>query len=300
MDSGTAIVQHQQQQPTTFSYGLIRPGVLEKLPIQLSPDEEIYYRLELEYLISEYEKQNLSYGKLKGQELARYHIGLALESFYEMLGLKKENYPSKPLAKAIAKYIQQTFHYITPSEIVQAVVFAMQEKFKIPHDHPLDHYQVMDLKFINRILQAYVKFRYSVKYSLNEKIEAIKSETPKAELIELLLKEDKAVKDIITEMFTRYKADPTERLPWFREEWFSWLSDSGFIKRESDQMNQTYKEIVHSHHHKIGAQARAEVVLIFVYKWFESIQSDPNALSFLNTLTYLSPSYHQKLQHAKS
>lgn len=278
----TALIRQDHQLPT--------------ITCKLSQEEEYFYRLDKNYTIKQYADLKLKdvNSEYKGEELARYHIGNALQKMYELIGVPRENWPEGETARRIAKYIQRTFPFIAPIEIIDSVEFALQEKFPIKRKDGstmLDHYRQVNLKFISEFLQAYVKWRYEKKAKLIEKIGDGKA-PPYHIIVDMLIKDDQVVKQAIKEAFELYKkAEPENKkdhLLFIRDIWFDFMVDTGIIKYDSVELNQKYKTIRESNHKISSADAKHQVRMFAMAQAFDKLIDVENPFEIFNHTTYVS------------
>jgi hypothetical protein len=261
----------------------------------LTPDELYYLKLEKEYTIKQYEDLKIKDeggSGLEGEKLARLHIGNCLLKMYELVGLKKENHPSDDLAKQISRYIQKTFPYIAPIEILKAIEMALQGKFPATRKDGssiLEHFQVMDLTYINEILQGYVKFRYDKKENALKKINEVESRPARDQIIKMLIDDDKAVKDLIIQAFNRYVADPNDRVTWLRDAWFDWLVDLEIVQYDKELLNSRFK-VVRDRRPELSSKECQHLVKVHsIYDAFENIKEKENPFEIFNNVSYVSP-----------
>jgi hypothetical protein len=273
--------------------------------LKLTEDEKYYMQLGEKYTIRQYEELKIKDTNcgFEGIDLARYHIGNCLEHVYQMVGLKKENFPTGELAKRIGKFVCDTFPFIAPDELIKAVEFGLQGKYpavKKDGSSIFEHYQVMDLTFINEFMQAYVKFRYDKKEIVNYKIEQSKL-PPRDQIIEMLKKDDISVKEMIQLAFDKYKADRDDKVDWFRTSWFDWLTYTGFIEYNRDVLNEKFKYMRSRFPRLTPGQCKHRVRVIAIYEAFDSLidQQSPFEILFENN-TYLNIDLLNVLHNTKN
>lgn len=139
-------------------------------PVALSdliktPEQKYFLQVLSQYTIRDYSTKNIKDSKLghEGRKLALYHIGNALSYVFKLIGIKDENWPDKEKAGLIADIIEKTFGYITPDEVYTAFEFAIQDRFEVPRDKGLNHYQSVDAIYITDVLKAYVQYAHPKK-----------------------------------------------------------------------------------------------------------------------------------------
>lgn len=283
---------------------------LQQLPATtykiLNDDEKYFLQTETEHTIRQYETLKIkdTNSGHEGAALARYKIGMALSEVWEIIGLKKENHPSVELAKKIARYIQDTFPFITPGELVTAVIFGIQGKYVNTNSEGksiFEHYGVMDIPYINTFMQLYVRFRYEKKVLIEQKIENAVIPT-KEIIVDLMLKDDAAVKSMIIDAFNRFKADPEDKVNWLRDYWFDWLCDIGMIEYDKENLNERFREMKKksiAFDKLTNTDCIHMVCLEKIYELFETLKEDENPFEIFNTVTYLNPETYRKLGHVK-
>lgn len=280
------------------------PSNLPTTTFKLNSDELFFVKNDVEHTIKQYETLKIEDPMIgyKGAELARYHIGKALEQMFELVGLKKENYPSRELGRSFSRYIQDTFPFINPYEIVTAVEFGLQGKYnnlKSDGKSIFEHYGTMDLPFINTFLQAYVKFRYEKKIAITQKIE--QSAVPnRAQAIDFLKKDDEAVKSLILEAFAQYKKAPNDKVNWLRDAWFHWLTDIGLIPYDKQKLNERFKAVKKVRWDLSPAECFHIVCVENIYEMFARLIDEAEPFNIFNNVTYVNSDTLSLLRNAKA
>ncbi len=279
----------------------------------LNDDEKYFLKVDQEYTIKQYESLNIQDDNAgyKGSQLARYHIGNALNQVFEMVGLKKECYPSMDLSKQMARFIQETFPYISPSELITAVVFGLQGKYNNLNSDGksiFEHYGVMDIPYINTFMQLYVKYRYEKKVSIVQKVE--KSSLPTKDVVmDRLQRDDAAVKELIIQAFHQYKTfrelygeeNDEERVTWLRDTWFYWLVDIGLIQYDRIKLNQLYNIVVAKRRRELNSSQCMHVVCVDqIYELFERLREQENPFEIFDHVTYLNADTYSQFGIAKA
>lgn len=282
------------------------PSNLPTTTFKLNPDELFFINNDQKHTIKQYETLKIEDNLVgyKGAELARYHIGKALETMFELVGLKKENYPSRELGRTFARYIQDTFPFINPYEIVTAVEFGLQGKYnnlKSDGKSIFEHYGTMDLPFINTFMQAYVKFRYEKKVAITNKLENSIVPT-KAEVIELMKKDDEAVKSLLREAFKQYKESPGDKVNWLRDSWFHWLTDIGMIPYDKEKLNERFRQVKKVRWDLSSGDCFHIVCVEKIYEMFARLKDEDKAEPFadFDYVTYINADTYKQLGHAKA
>jgi hypothetical protein len=284
METGLTVIEKQNHQ-------------LPAITCKLNTDEQYFFKLDQYYTIKQYEDLKLfdPNSAYKGEELARYHIGNALEIMYGLLGVAQKNFPSKDLARRIAKFIQRTYTYISPKEIFESVEFALQDKFSRKRKDGTDiltHYQVVDLKFISDILNEYVKWRYSKKIDLENKIERetkiLTSKNPDyLTVMARFQKDDAAAKDCLVKAFDEYKSGSENWNRWINPSWFEWVRDLIELP-DREQLNERFRYLKSIKFRTTDDDLKIEVKYWAIEKGFESIKDKEDPLEILNRISYLS------------
>lgn len=268
---------------------------LPRITSKLNPEEEYFLQIDTVYTIKQYADLKLKdpNSQYVGEDLARYHIGNALLKMYEMIGLPKESHPDKEAARTIARYIQRTFPFITPREIVDSVEFALQEKFPIKRKDGttlLDHFRSMNLKFISEFLHTYVKWRYEKKQKLLDKIDSDKA--PAYHVIcEMMLRDDAAVKGAIKEAFEVYKRAENgkyEHLQYLRDIWFTFMVDVGLVKYNRDELNQKYRDLLARNAKMTKTEAMNACRVYAIGQAFEELRMEQNPFEIFERVSYFS------------
>lgn len=218
----------------------------------LSKDELYFLQVQGDYTIRQYISLKVKdpVSGHAGEQLAQYLVGNAITLMCKMLGIKKEGQPDAQLGRIIAKYIVDTFHYIRPREITDAIEFALQNKFPIGKKDGgtlLDHYGIIDLKFISDFLNAFVKWRYDKTQSVEDKIKKAGSKLTYSVLIDMMIRDDKVLKDAIVGAFEAFKNKPDHfqsiKEFWFRDVWFDWYVEIGLIPYDREFLNDMFRKI---------------------------------------------------------
>lgn len=298
------IVKHKELQINTSETSSVVIVGEQKAAVnlKLTADEQYYFNTDNTLTIKQYEElkvvcKNTGY---KGAALARYHIGNCLMHVYQLVGLTKDKWPSGELAKSIARFIQDTYPFIAPNEIIKSVEFGLQGRFVTTNYDGrsiFEHYGVMDLIYISDILNAYVKFRYDKTVSIESKkeMEKAKKIPVRQQIIEMLKKDDDTVKIMLTDAFNRYIQNPAERVNWIRDAWFEWLVDIGLLKYDKERLNAHYNAIKVKNSKMTTEQIMHEVRIIAIYELFEMIKDEPKPLNLFIDVTYINTVLLQSL-----
>lgn len=297
----TALVKSNQLQ-VSMSNVIRESG--RNLPAGLTPDEQYYFHVGDCLTIKQYEELKVKDPNSghQGKELARYHIGNCLEHVYQLVGLTREKWPTGDFARRIARFIQDTYPFIAPEELIKAVEFGLQGKFPTTkHDgcSIFEHFGVMDLIYISDLMNAYVKFRYDKKVSVEKKIEI--SEMPARDrIVEMLRKDDECVKALIKEAFEKFRQEPPEQVTWLRDAWFEWLVYIGLLEYNRDVLNAKFNEMRRVRFDKTPQQCMHEVRVIAIYEMFEKLKDVENPFEIFDRCTYLNLNLLGKLRTAKN
>jgi hypothetical protein len=280
-----------------MSNELTKTNQLPTITSKLSLEEKYFLQLNEKHTIDQYDKLNIKDANAgySGAELARYHIGNNLETFYGIVGLPKERWPSKELSKTISKFIQKTYGYIAPVEIIDAVEMALQGRFVVN----LEHHGTMDLIYINEILAAYSKYRYQKKGELEKKLES--KHMTKEEFVQKLIKSDEVIKDMIITSFNNHKDKKDNPYDLIMAGWFEWLVEIGFMKYETEWLRDKYRTIKSQNHEWSELMWENQVKLLAIRKAFdekiEKMDTD-NPFKCFEFVCYLD--LNPVKQHAKS
>lgn len=216
---------------------------VQRMPVStFSPVEKFYYeKVYLDIAIKEYEIKHIKgEGAAEGYNgivLARLRIAENLLFVYQMIGLKKENYPDKRLATAINKYIAKTFPYLTPYEVIVAFEMAVQELF----DVDLNHYQIIDLKYIHKVFKAYSLYRGYLRRSIEAKTKREDIEDKRKQFLKNRVRTDEAVKRMLTDAYSKHKAGEVVDSNILQPEYYDFLDDLGLIKLSGSSKDNIYK-----------------------------------------------------------
>lgn len=299
----TAIVKHTQLQVSTSNVRVLSEESKNLPNVKLTPDEQYYFHAGDTLTIKQYETlkvkdQNAGY---EGKDLARYHIGNCLEHVYQLVGLTRDKWPTGEFAKRIAKFIQDSYPFICPEELIKAVEFGLQGKFPTTkHDGKsiFEHYGVMDLIYISDLMNAYVKFRYDKKVSVDQKVEVAKLPA-RDQIVEMLRKDDECVKLMIKDAFEKFKADPEDKVNWLRDSWFDWLVDLGLIEYDRERLNAKFHEMRRLRFDLSKSQCMHNVRVITIYEAFEKLLTAENPFEIFERVTYLNLHLLGNLRTAK-
>lgn len=287
--------------------GLVKTQPQNHLPsttlANLTQTERFYYAMDQQLTIADYELKKVSHpvhGKLLvGESLAKYFIGHVLnEMVYPIVGLKRDNYPSPDLAKMIAAHIVKYYGYITPTEIYTAFELALQGKYltDLIDRNPLEHFQTMDLKYINDVLRAYVRYRHSEVENTRKKIEVLKRDY-EAETRESVVKSDKAVKECIRLAFEDYLLDHREISRYLLLDFiFEFLVDVGQIRYNAKWLNKRFSVIRSRVPNMKKSEAMRLTKNMAIYKWFGTLRDKQNRFKWMDNVSFLSPDVHRNLQ----
>lgn len=260
----------------------------------LTQVERYFLELRDSMSIAQYEKTNAKdkNSGYAGAELARYLIGQSLEQIYEMIGLQRDRWPGGPLAKKIAKFIQDTYGFITPQELIDTVTFALQEKFPtvINNISILECHGTMDLLWIKNLLSAYVKWRYENKLKAEQKIEKIEEAahlTPE-QVLARKIKSDAAVKQIISDCFKAW-TEKEEHNPWepLMAGYFPWLVDIGLIEYDRQWLNEKFKAVKENNLKWGAVRCQEYVKVLAVLNGFAKLREQENPFEIFNRICYV-------------
>ena len=237
---------------------------------------------------------------LSGAKLARYHIGSTLQLIYQVVGLRPDNEPSKELAVIIAKYIQKTFHYFTPNDLYQAFEFALQDKFKCGKDH-LEHYQIMDVKYLTRVFSHYAKYRRRMIQEMKSKNVENSIEGRINTIIESRQKNDQAVKQMLYDSFNAVCNGRQDAN--VMEEHFYWLVDIGLITVTASKWNRLVVEALKlserkTNYNTIKVQVLKDIALSEFQEW--DIKGINPMMVRFGDVSYISPNDTMELSKLKS
>lgn len=252
-------------------------------------EESYFLTVGQETTISQYDQNKIKDPNTgyEGEELARYHIGNALVTFYKMVGIPNERMPDKDLNKQIAKYIQKTYHYLVPTEIITSLEFALQGKYVVN----LEHHGTMDLIYVDQFLSAYSKYRYDKKFLLQQKME---QQSVFDKVAANMIKSDKAVKDGIIASYFNYQKGCDNDYDVLLPNWFEWMVDIGLIPYDREWLTNKYKDLKHEKHDWTPLQREGYTKLLFIQKCFaEMIEAKVEKpfdlfahVSYLDVMTY--------------
>lgn len=259
--------------------------------------------------IADFEVKKISHmieGKLLiGEQLAKYFIGHVLnEMVYPIVGLKRDNYPTGELAKMIANHIIKYYGYITPVEIYTSFELALQGKYltDILDRNPLEHFQTMDLKYINDVLRAYVRYRHTEVENTRNKV-AVLQRDYHAETLANMGKCDVAIKTCIKMAYDEFLKDRKSESWYLTSACFDFLVDVGKIRYYQKWLNKRYSVICSRDPRMKKSEAKRMTRNMAIYKWFSTQVNKQDRFAWMQHVCYISPDMHQTLQliiHAKS
>lgn len=267
--------------------------------------EKYFYDTLKEYTIEEYALLNLKAENvpLRGAELARLMIGNVLMLIYEFIGLKKQNWPSPSLGKSLTFYLQTTYPTLTPMEIYRAFEFALQGKFRIGKakgdDDPLEHYQIMDAKYLNDVLSGYVKWRYDERNRMLFKLKDVERDLETETQSQYPLN-DQAIKECVRAAFAEYDPKIQVPSPYLRPHYFDWLTDIGFMQYETNWLKSKYRVVRDREKHMMRNEAKDNVKMLAMHRWFGKYYPNKAPFHLFDKNCHVSPSTTEELIQIKN
>lgn len=262
---------------------------------------DFYKRVLKQYTIRQYIEQDIASENLRfrGRELALYHIGDALIHVYQLVGLRPDNYPKGDTPGILGNYLVDSFPFLAPEEIYQAFVYALQEKYKVPGEG-LEHYQVIDAKYLTRVLRAYERYSFDQK-KLAEVTLAQESQDHRQELIDKIRKNDQAVKRLIRLAYEKIdNGEDVDLGEILREDYYHWLIDNELMERPmlSSFAEKFYREAMKFTTIETKALNR-EIKLYFLNKWLIDLKFSNAAtkrFERMETIKYINKTDRQAME----
>lgn len=177
---------------------------------------------------------------LKGEQLALFLLGTTLELCYQMVGVKQEGWPSGKLAYVIGKHIMSHFPFFTVNDILLAFEHAILEEVGTA----LNHYGIIDVRYIHNILKEYNAYRSQQLLNLTKKLESAerKRQLTIDDLRDQLTRSDQSMKKMVLVSYIKYLEGQDCR-QFLSERMYDFLKYVGLITLSAEVRKQLVEEV---------------------------------------------------------
>lgn len=164
--------------------------------------------------------------ELSGEDLARYKMLATLMLIYEVIGLKREQFPSKALNRELTKFIVRKYPDLTPENVYDAFSMAIADEYP-GATVSLKHYGNISLMYVQDVLKVYRAFQLKTLEEAERKINNA-SRDVWAEAREINVKCDAATKYIILSVY-KTVLEGNINTGYLLPEHYDFLNDCGLI-----------------------------------------------------------------------